>query len=210
MRKLILMGGPTGTGSTPQAKKLARRLKYVYIGGSDLNIAELNKAITANPNAKGFVFDGFPQTKTDAEYIINKLLARHKLNLCGVIELMLNKLITPTKRLHEYQLKTLPAMGFLSRETTVFVCQVNNDFDAIHEEIWQMSQALRLLNAPSKLFGKPVLSGFFLLKANIYLAFQGGPFFAFLPTFGYNKYVRFFIGIPPEKPLWQTKLQKRF
>src|SRR5690606_19944740 len=95
MLNLVLFG-PPGAGTGTQSEKLLERYQHVHISTGDIfrahiknqtalgqqvsqiiadgnlvpdsiTIAMLEEEITKNPQAKGFIFDGFPRTVAQAE-----------------------------------------------------------------------------------------------------------------------------------------------
>ncbi|RZK49196.1 MAG: adenylate kinase [Pedobacter sp.] len=114
MLNLILFG-PPGAGKGTQSQKLIEKYQLVHISTGDLfrahiknqtelgkqvssliangelvpdqiTIAMLEEEIDKNPDAKGFVFDGFPRTIPQAEEL-DKFLESKGSEICGVIAL---------------------------------------------------------------------------------------------------------------------------
>jgi adenylate kinase len=118
MLNLVLFG-PPGAGKGTQSQKLIEKYQLVHISTGDLfrghiknqtalgakvsqliaegelvpdaiTIAMLEEEIDKNPNAKGFVFDGFPRTIPQAEEL-DKFLASKGDQITGVIALDVDK-----------------------------------------------------------------------------------------------------------------------
>jgi adenylate kinase len=74
MKNLVLFG-PPGAGKGTQSEKLIQKYGFVHISTGDLfrwhtkNDTPLGKRVKEikNPQAKGFLFDGFPRTVPQAE-----------------------------------------------------------------------------------------------------------------------------------------------
>lgn len=118
MLNLVLFG-PPGAGKGTQSQKLIEKYQLVHISTGDLfrahiknqttlgakvsqliadgelvpdaiTIAMLEEEIDKNPNAKGFVFDGFPRTIPQAQEL-DKFLESKGSRISGVIALDVDK-----------------------------------------------------------------------------------------------------------------------
>ncbi|MBL1408509.1 adenylate kinase [Sphingobacterium faecale] len=118
MLNLVLFG-PPGAGKGTQSEKLISKYNLVHISTGDLfrahikgqtdlgkqvsqiiadgnlvpdsiTIAMLEEEIKRNPQAKGFIFDGFPRTVAQAEALDNFLIENSS-SITGVIALDVNE-----------------------------------------------------------------------------------------------------------------------
>ncbi|TDQ77280.1 adenylate kinase [Sphingobacterium yanglingense] len=118
MLNLVLFG-PPGAGKGTQSEKLISKYNLVHISTGDIfrahikgqtelgkqvsqiiadgnlvpdsiTIAMLEEEIKQNPQAKGFIFDGFPRTVAQAE-ALDKFLADNNSAITGVIALDVNE-----------------------------------------------------------------------------------------------------------------------
>lgn len=114
MLNLVLFG-PPGAGKGTQSQKLIEKYQLVHISTGDIfrahiqgqtdlgkqvsqiiadgnlvpdsiTIAMLEEEIKKNPNAKGFIFDGFPRTVAQAE-ALDQFLSSISTSISGVIAL---------------------------------------------------------------------------------------------------------------------------
>ncbi|ERJ59840.1 adenylate kinase [Sphingobacterium paucimobilis] len=118
MLNLVLFG-PPGAGKGTQSEKLISKYNLVHISTGDIfrahikgqtdlgkqvsqiiadgnlvpdsiTIAMLEEEINKNPQAKGFIFDGFPRTVAQAE-ALDKFLKDNNSSITGVIALDVNE-----------------------------------------------------------------------------------------------------------------------
>jgi len=111
----IILFGPPGSGKGTQSEKLMQKYGLKHLSTGDLLRNEIaaktplgmeaksfmdngilvpdevvtgmiSSALEANPNASGFLFDGFPRTQAQAE-ALDKLLALHKTEIGIVLAL---------------------------------------------------------------------------------------------------------------------------
>lgn len=111
----VVLLGPPGSGKGTQAKEIAAKYNLAYIStgkilresvedGTDLGIAAkkfmdegsivpdeiaikiIEKAIEENPNARGFIFKGYPRTIVQA-YILDGLLRKKGSSVSAIIEI---------------------------------------------------------------------------------------------------------------------------
>lgn len=154
----IVIGGKPGSGRGTQAKKMSEKYNLVYIStgkimrdeidkGSDLGnrvkeymdrgdlvpdeipIKIIENAILQNPNAKGFVFKGFPRTVVQA-YILDGLMKRIHSKINCFIELEVSTL-SSLKRLSGRS-KTEKAR-FYDMNTEVIIHRLQEWEDTIKE-----------------------------------------------------------------------------
>jgi adenylate kinase len=118
MLNLILFG-PPGSGKGTQAEKLVAKYRLLHISTGDLfryemshntelgllaksyiakgelvpdsvTIGMLRKRVEANPDVKGYIFDGFPRTVPQAEALDKLLLEKHQ-TISALVELTVNE-----------------------------------------------------------------------------------------------------------------------
>ncbi|WP_205512960.1 adenylate kinase [Longitalea arenae] len=151
----LILFGPPGSGKGTQSEKLIEKFGWIHLSTGDLlrkeiaNASQLGleakafidkgqlvpdevvigmigSALDANPNAKGFLFDGFPRTEAQAEALDNLLAGKgSEISLVLALEVseeelvarLLNRGLTSSrsddrdenvirKRLQEYHNKT--------------------------------------------------------------------------------------------------------
>ncbi len=115
----IILFGPPGSGKGTQSEKLIAKYGLIHLSTGDLLRKEIaaatplgleakslmdkgqlvpdavvvgmiSSALTANPNANGFLFDGFPRTQAQAE-ALDKLLDLNKTAINAVLFLQVNE-----------------------------------------------------------------------------------------------------------------------
>ena len=103
--------------------------------GDDIIIEILDKAISENPTAKGFIFDGFPRTVVQAEALDSMLRKRNmRVDVMLNVDVPANELVkrlllrgqtsgrsddnlaTVQQRIQTFEEKTLPVMQFYDRQ----------------------------------------------------------------------------------------------
>lgn len=111
----LILFGPPGSGKGTQSERIVKQFRLIHLSTGDLlrrEIAEktplgveasrfmekgqlvpdeivigmIESSLKKNPDAKGFLFDGFPRTVAQAE-ALDKLLALKKTGICKVIAL---------------------------------------------------------------------------------------------------------------------------
>ena len=116
----LVIFGPPGAGKGTQSEKLIERYQLLHISTGNLfrdhikkqtalgqqvsrliadgelvpdsiTIAMLEKEVEKNPQAKGYIFDGFPRTVKQAQEL-DRLLASKKEKITGVIALEVDQL----------------------------------------------------------------------------------------------------------------------
>jgi adenylate kinase len=200
----IALFGPPGAGKGTQSEFLLKEYNLFYISTGDILRREIKnktklgleaqsiiaagglvsdeiivqiieKTITENPNANGFLFDGFPRTYIQA-YILEGLMIklRSSLNLLISLEvpeeMSVKRLLDRGKtsgrsddnevvirnRLKEYNDKTLPVLNFYKDKKIyheVDGCQSVEDVRSQINEIVKLELSKRLLNIV--IFGYP-------------------------------------------------------
>jgi adenylate kinase len=182
----IALFGPPGAGKGTQSKFLTERYKLIYISTGDLLRQEIDadtalgreakgiikkgglvsdeiivqiieKTITDNPDANGFLFDGFPRTYIQAYILEGLMLKLHTtLNLLISIELpeevSVKRLLERGKtsgrsddnetvirnRLREYQEKTLPVLDFYKERGNYVSLKGNRSIEEVQESIREL------------------------------------------------------------------------
>ncbi len=115
----IILFGPPGSGKGTQATKLVEKYDLLHISTGDLfryeigndtklglkakeymskgelvpdevTIGMLNNKVNANPDVKGYIFDGFPRTIAQAE-ALDKLLSEKKQDIAGLFSLAVDE-----------------------------------------------------------------------------------------------------------------------
>ena len=164
MKNLVLFGKP-GAGKGTQAAFLKEKYGLIHISTGDLfrkhkqentelgklaqsymdngglvpdevTIKMLQEEIEKNPNAQGFIFDGFPRTIAQAE-ALDQFLASKNMNISGTLaldaedEILISRLIERGKvsgrtddmdenkirfRFEEYNNKTAPLIEFYRKQ----------------------------------------------------------------------------------------------
>jgi adenylate kinase len=179
----IALFGPPGAGKGTQSKKLVEKYNLAYVATGDLLREEIKeqtelgmqakegiergelasdeiivqiieKKIKMNPEANGFLFDGFPRTWVQA-YILEGLLLKMNTQLSCMIcidvpeeklvERMLKRGETSNRsddnidvikfRLKEYYTKTLPVAGFYKEKGNYYPVDGMGTVDEIFERI---------------------------------------------------------------------------
>ncbi|ATP57369.1 adenylate kinase [Pedobacter ginsengisoli] len=129
----FVLFGPPGAGKGTQSEKLIEKYQLIHISTGDLfrahiknqsplgqrvsaliaegqlvpdeiTIAMLEEEVDKNPNAKGFIFDGFPRTVPQAE-ALDEFLESKGSSIAGVIALDVDQ-EELTKRIAQRQIET--------------------------------------------------------------------------------------------------------
>ncbi|QQS94878.1 adenylate kinase [Sphingobacterium spiritivorum] len=185
MLNLVLFG-PPGAGKGTQSQKLIDKYQLVHISTGDLfrahikdqttlgqqvsqiiadgnlvpdsvTIAMLEEEIKKNPNAKGFIFDGFPRTVAQAE-ALDHFLESNNSSITGVIALDVNEdelkariakrqeisgraddaADKLTKRIEEYFEKTILVLPYYEAQDKLSKVNGIGDIDSIFGELTQI------------------------------------------------------------------------
>jgi len=202
----IALFGPPGAGKGTQSKYLIEKYKLFYISTGDIlrkelkeesklglqakNIIEqgglvsdeiivqiIEKTIKSNPDANGFLFDGFPRTFVQA-YILEGLMIKlnTKLDALISIEVPENESITRLlergktsgrsddneevikNRLQEYYKKTLPVLNFYKERGNYIAVNGVQTIEKVNidiEEVINNVRSSKLVNIV--MFGYPVV-----------------------------------------------------
>ena len=184
----IILFGPPGSGKGTQSEKLVAKYNWKHLSTGDLLRSEINNktplgleaknlmdkghlvpdevvigmicsALDANPQAKGFLFDGFPRTSAQAE-ALDKLLELKKTFITAMLALDVsedelvqrlikrgetsgrtddNNDIVIRERIKEYHNKTAPVADHYKKSNKVVkvngVGSVDEIFSALSKEI---------------------------------------------------------------------------
>lgn len=179
----IILFGPPAAGKGTQAERLANDHEFIHLStgemlraarksGSDLGnqvadimdrgnlvsddivIALIEKELSAHPQARGFVFDGFPRTVIQAKALDTSLQERH-MPLKQVLRLCVedSALITRITRRHEvegreddnpetfkirlenYKKQTAPLLSYYTRQGKLIEIDGMADMDRVAQNI---------------------------------------------------------------------------
>ena len=180
----LVLFGPPGSGKGTQSEKLIEKYGLIHLSTGDLLRKEMkagtplgneaksliekgqlvpdevvvgmiSSALDANPEAKGFLFDGFPRTIAQAE-ALDKLLTLKKTAIHAVLFLMVNEeeLINrlvgraktsgrlddadpeiQRKRQEVYKNETLPVAGYYQNQDKVSRVEGEGTIDEIFDRI---------------------------------------------------------------------------
>ncbi len=180
----IILFGPPGSGKGTQAEKLIEKYKLVHISTGDLLRAEIaaksplgleaktfidqgalvpdevvigmiSAKLDSNPNAGGFIFDGFPRTIAQAE-ALDKLLKAKNFSINRVLSLqvsepelikrLLNRGKTSSRtddqdesiiknRIEEYRNKTFPVADYYDKQGKLSNIQGEGGIDTIFSRL---------------------------------------------------------------------------
>lgn len=182
---IVLFGYP-GAGRATQARKLASEFGLVYIATGDMLTAELKteselkqviephikegtlvpdeiivrlieQKIKDSPNAKGFIFKGFPRTLVQA-YILDGLLRKMGSKVSSVIDIEVPTLElvkrldergktdhrqpydvstqTIVKRLEMHEKKTLPVLDYYKKSVKTYHVNGEGSVDEVWEKVY--------------------------------------------------------------------------
>lgn len=200
----IALFGPPGAGKGTQSERLIRQYGLFYISTGDLLRKELKektalgraaesiiasgglvsdeiivqiieKTIAANPQARGFLFDGFPRTLIQA-YILEGLMIKLNTSLSCLINLQVPEDVSVDRlmergkvsgrsddnekvirnRLKEYREKTLPVLEFYEDKGVHHEVDATRSIEEVHASILEIIQgqlSKRLYNVV--VFGYP-------------------------------------------------------
>lgn len=186
MSKYFIILGPPGSGKGTQAKRIAKKLGYFYFGTGDLMREEIDKrtlyglefkkAIESGKLVKddvvakfvgqklkdlniteGIIFDGYPRTITQAEYL-NNILEEKEINNLKVINLvtspkslvhrMLKRSIEEKRvddkpevinnRIKVYEKQTKPLLEYYKEQGNL----INIDGEPSIDKVWEKTQQI--------------------------------------------------------------------
>jgi len=191
MLNLVLFG-PPGAGKGTQSQKLIEKFQLVHLStgdllrneiarGSDLGleakklmdegklvpdevvIGMISNKLKENPDAKGFIFDGFPRTVAQAD-ALDTLLEQHKEHISGMISLEVDdeelekRLLLRgkdsgrsddanpeviRKRIAEYKSKTTPVANFYNEQGKLNTVYGIGSIDEIFSNISEIVAKLK-------------------------------------------------------------------
>ena len=176
----LILFGPPGSGKGTQSEKLLSRYNFKHLSTGDLLrseiqnqtplgleaknlmdkghlvpdevvIAMISSALDANPNTKGFLFDGFPRTSNQAEALDNLLeLKKTQIDVMLALEVSEEELVkrllkrgetsgriddnndmVVRERILEYHRKTAPVAEHYKRANKVVIVKGEGTVDEI-------------------------------------------------------------------------------
>ena len=189
----LILFGPPGSGKGTQSEKLIDKYGLIHLSTGNLLRDEIvrrtelgleakkfmdngqlvpdsvvigmnRSAITSNPHAKGFLFDGFPRTVAQAQ-ALDELLAENRSEINAVlalevgeeelVERLLNRGKTSGRsddinekviraRITEYQNKTAPVAGYYEQFDKFFPVQGEGDIESIFDALCAEIEAKRV------------------------------------------------------------------
>jgi adenylate kinase len=185
----IVLFGPPGSGKGTQSEKLIEKYHLIHLSTGDLLrnemkagtplgkeaksliekgqlvpdevvVGMISSALEANPQAKGFLFDGFPRTIAQAE-ALDKLLTLKRTSIQAVLFLMVNEdeLITrlvgraktsgrlddadpeiQRRRQDIYKNETLPVAGYYQNQDKVERIEGEGSVEEIFQRLCNVIQ----------------------------------------------------------------------
>ena len=189
----LILFGPPGSGKGTQSEKLIDKYGLIHLSTGNLLrdeivrktelgleakkfmdngqlvpdsvvIGMIRSALAANPQAKGFLFDGFPRTVAQAQ-ALDELLAENRAEINAVlalevgedelVERLLNRGKTSGRsddinetviraRITEYQNKTAPVAGYYEQFDKFFPIQGEGDIETIFDALCAEIEAKRV------------------------------------------------------------------
>lgn len=180
----IVLFGPPGAGKGTQAEKIINKYQLVHLSTGDLLRSELanetelgleakkymdqgdlvpdevvigmiESKINSNPDANGFVFDGFPRTTEQAK-ALDELLQRKNMEISAMIALevdrqeLINRLLNRGKesgreddkdesvienRISVYEKETAPLVDYYSKQGKYISINGVGDIEEIHQKL---------------------------------------------------------------------------
>jgi len=149
-------------GKSPLGMKAKRTMDAGRLISNETIVKIIEKTILNNPDATGYLFDGFPRTYIQA-YILEGLMARFHKKLCCLISLEISDAVSVSrlvergqtsgrsddneeiirKRLKEYYDKTLPVIEYFKQVEKYFPVNGEDTVENIHHKIKEIINRIK-------------------------------------------------------------------
>lgn len=148
---------------TPLGLKAKKTIEDGKLVSDETIVKIIEKTIRNNPDARGYLFDGFPRTYVQA-YILEGIMTRFNKKLCCLISLEISEDISVKrllerskssmrsddnesvirKRLEEYNEKTLPVIEYFKGIKRYYPINGEESIENIHGQITAIIDKFRL------------------------------------------------------------------